>query len=73
MRNWRKTMLKPLTPQHLDRLTRLTGRVEALWQLVVPTLEAAERGLRRPIEVWGCAEKCRRRSRAGTTAISTRC
>ena len=53
LRNWRKTMLKPLTPQHLDRLTRLTGRVEALWQLVVPTLEAAERGLRRPIEVWG--------------------
>ncbi len=53
LRTWRKNLLKPLNAQQLDRLTRLATRVEALWGRVTPTLEAAERGLRRPLDVWG--------------------
>lgn len=55
-RVWRKALLKPLSAQHIDRLARMAGRVEALWALVVPTLEAAERDMRRPVGMWG-AEK----------------
>ena len=53
LRNWRKELLKPLNAKQLDRVDRLARRVEAMWQLVIPTLEAAERGLRRKIDVWG--------------------
>lgn len=55
LRNWRKEILKPLNAKQIDRVERLARRVEAMWQLVIPTLQAAERGLRRPIAVWGAA------------------
>jgi hypothetical protein len=55
LKEWRKAIRRPPSARDAARLVALAGRVERLWQVALERLRLAERGLRRPIEVWGAS------------------
>ena len=53
LKEWRKAIRKMPSQRDAARLVAIAERVERLWQAALDRLHLAERGLRRPIEVWG--------------------
>jgi hypothetical protein len=58
LKDWRKA-IRRRTPSLKDtaRLVALAARIEHLWQVALERLRLAERGLRRPIDVWGASRR----------------
>jgi hypothetical protein len=57
LKEWRKAIRKAPSPRDTARLVALAERVERLWQAALERLRLAERGLRRPIDVWGAGRR----------------
>jgi hypothetical protein len=57
LKEWRKAIRKVPSSRDAVRLVALAERVERLWQAALDRLRLAERGLRRPIEVWGAGRR----------------
>ncbi|MGT2427106.1 class I SAM-dependent DNA methyltransferase [Amnibacterium kyonggiense] len=53
LKRWRAGIRATPTKTQLERLERLTARVEVLWELARRRLEIAERQVRRAVPLWG--------------------
>ncbi len=53
LRDWRKTMLAAPTTADASRLGALAAGVEKLWASATERIRLAQKGLRRPLAVWG--------------------
>jgi hypothetical protein len=53
LKDWRAKITAKPSEKQIDRLLKIAGRVEFLWELVRRRLEASEREIARDIEVWG--------------------
>ncbi len=51
--DWRKAILKAPSPKDADRLTALAAGVERLWTEATEVLEALQRRMRRPLDLYG--------------------
>ncbi len=56
LREARKALLAKLTAEEVRRAERLALRVEALWSAATDRLRLLQRGLRRPIDVYGARQ-----------------
>jgi len=57
LKAWRRSVTAKPTKKEIDRLSALSYRVEALWQLALRRLEVAENEVRRDIDLWGADEQ----------------
>ena len=53
LKNWRRKILNAPTANDAKRLTQLASGVEELWNLASSWIEATQRQLRRPIDIYG--------------------
>ena len=53
LKNWRATVLKAPSGNDTKRLTQLATAIEELWKLGTARIEATQRQLRRPIDIYG--------------------
>ena len=60
LKEWRTAVLKAPSANDAKRLTQLAAAVEELWKLSTARIEATQRQLRRPIDVYGLERSAER-------------
>ena len=55
MKEWRKEMAEPFTPQECDSLERISARIDDLWEQHARERQSVLDQIRQPINLWGQA------------------